>query len=50
MNNTPYCLECNDNIDANCSECCEHVEHDHGICLDCGGEVDWVSRVFVDND
>lgn len=19
-----------------CSECCEHVETDHGICLDCG--------------
>lgn len=19
-----------------CEECCEHAEHDHGICLDCG--------------
>lgn len=19
-----------------CQQCCEHAEHDHGICLDCG--------------
>ena len=21
---------------AECTECCQHDEHDHGICLDCG--------------
>lgn len=22
--------------DCSCSNCCQHYEHDHGICLDCG--------------
>ena len=24
---------------ASCQECCEHLEHDHGICNDCEAEV-----------
>jgi Fe2+ or Zn2+ uptake regulation protein len=27
-------------IDCECSECCEHAEHDHFVCLDCGTELD----------
>ena len=22
-----------------CPDCCEHDEHDHGICLDCGKDI-----------
>ena len=26
-----------------CPECCEHDEHDHGICLNCGADrTDWL--------
>ncbi len=25
--------------DPTCTECCEHDEHDHGYCLDCGADV-----------
>lgn len=28
------CLQCS--YDQTCQECCEHNEHDHGICIDCG--------------
>jgi predicted amidophosphoribosyltransferase len=21
-----------------CSDCCEHIETDHGICIDCGAD------------
>lgn len=41
------CTECGD-ADPECQECCAHDELDHGFCLDCGKEVDWVSRVFKD--
>jgi hypothetical protein len=34
------CGECLDSYQADdgsgCSACCEHWEHDHGICFDCG--------------
>lgn len=26
--------------DMTCQECCEHNEHDHYICMDCGAELD----------
>jgi Fe2+ or Zn2+ uptake regulation protein len=26
--------------DLKCVECCEHNEHDHFVCLDCGKELD----------
>lgn len=29
-----------------CQECCEHYEHDHYICLDCGKELD--PYTFID--
>lgn len=34
------CHDCSDTGQADngdsCEECCEHREHDHGTCLDCG--------------
>lgn len=36
--------------DPDCSECCMHEESECGICNDCGAEVDWVSRLFQEND
>lgn len=36
-----YCEACQDTCEINgdpCQECCEHYEHDHFICLDCGYE------------
>jgi len=37
-----YCTGTNQPCDnESCQECCEHDEHDHFVCLDCGkqGEV-----------
>lgn len=31
---------CNGCDDISCSDCCNHDEHDHFICLDCGKELD----------
>ena len=32
--------------DIDCQECCEHSEHDHFICMDCGLELD--PGTFID--
>ncbi len=32
--------------DPTCTECCEHDEHDHGFCLDCGADV--TDRLIMD--
>lgn len=32
--------ECPGCEEEKCQDCCEHNEHDHFICLDCGKELD----------
>lgn len=38
------CLKCRDTgltkDGENCGACCEHEEHDHYVCLNCGKELD----------
>lgn len=37
----PDCEKCGDSGEfdgSGCPDCCEHHEHDHFICLDCGHE------------
>ena len=34
--------------ECNCMAC-DHSEHENGICIYCGEEVDWVDRVFSDD-
>jgi ribosomal protein L32 len=32
-----------------CQECCEHVETDHGICMDCGADrLEWLMAKAYD--
>jgi Fe2+ or Zn2+ uptake regulation protein len=33
-------------IDCECSECCEHAEHDHFVCLDCGTEIEARAKAY----
>ena len=47
---TVQCEACNDdgileNGDS-CQDCCQHYEHDHYICLDCGKDLD--PGAFID--
>lgn len=36
--------------DSECEQCCEHVETDHGICIDCGSdESEWQSMDRYDS-
>ncbi len=48
------CDECQDTgeIDSkeSCKECCPHQDLDCGHCIDCGDEVDWVTRTFGHGD
>lgn len=42
----PHCLndkfkriKCEGCDDPECVDCCEHQEHDHGVCSDCGEDI-----------
>lgn len=45
------CDTCNDEKE-DCQECCDHMDLDHGVCLDCGADLtdDLANRAYEQSE